>query len=115
MSAVLIPLMITVAALAQSRTEPSTEEAERQERLRLMKEKCVKFVLSRETSPNQPLKLKDEPVLRFSNPERDSGTWDGATFLWLEGTRPVAALCFGIRRPDNSVFREHTSFSSTPL
>src|SRR5204862_237492 len=59
--------------------------------------------------------LKEEPILRYSNPERDSGTWDGATFLWLDGARPIAAICFGIRRPNNAVFREHTSFSKTPL
>jgi len=53
--------------------------------------------------------------VRFSNPERESGTWDGATFLWLEGTKPVAAISYGIRRPNNAVFREHTSFSATPL
>src|SRR6185369_252908 len=106
---------IAAGALGQSREAPSADEAGHQDRLRFMQEKAAKFVLSRAGSPDQPLKLKEQPVLRFSNPERDSGTWDGATFFWLEGARPVAALCFGIRRPDNSVFREHSSFSSTPL
>lgn len=115
MSAELVGLSLVIAVLTQVPVEAESTEAARQERLRFIKEKTAKFVLYREASPSQPLTLKDEPVLRYSIPERDNGTWDGATFLWLEGTRPVAAICFGIRRPNNAVFREHTSFSSTPL
>lgn len=93
---------------------PPTEDARRQERLQYMKDRVAEFSLVRASSP-QPLALKEEPVMRFSNPERESGTYDGATFLWLDGTRPVAAISYGIRRPNDAVFREHTSFSATPL
>src|SRR5687768_3239990 len=95
---------LALLVVVQVPVEQETTEAARQERLRFMKEKAANFSMSREASPDRPLVLKDEPILRFSNPERDSGTWDGATFLWLDGARPVAALCFGIRRPNNAVF-----------
>lgn len=91
-----------------------TDEAARQERLQFMQERAAEFTLTREGA-DEPLVLKTEAVVRYSNPERDEGTWDGATYLWLEGARPVAAISFGIRRPKNAVFREVTSFSQTPL
>jgi len=91
-----------------------SDEAARQERLRYMEEGAAEFTLLKEGA-TEFVPLKKESVLRYSNPERDSGTWDGATFLWLEGPRPVAAISFGIRRPKNAVFREVTSMSQTPL
>jgi len=104
-------LVLAVALFGQS--QPA-EDVQRQERLQYMKDRAAEFSLVRESS-TEPLSLKDEPIVRFSNPERESGTWDGATFLWLEGTRPVAAISYGIRRPNNAVFREHTSLSAKPL
>ena len=106
---------LALITIVQIPVDAETTEAARQERLQFMKHKAELFLLCRADSPDTPLALKDEPILRFSNPERDSGTWDGATFLWLDGARPAAAICFGIRRPNNAVFREHTSFSSAPL
>jgi hypothetical protein len=106
---------LALMVLVQIPVDAEATDVARQERLRFLKAKAVDFSLSREASPDQLLTLKDEPVLRYSIPERDNGTWDGATFLWLDGTRPVAAVSFGIRKPNNAVFREHTSFSSTPL
>jgi hypothetical protein len=79
-----------------------------------MEERAGEFSLLRKDATD-PLPLKKESVLRYSNPERDSGTWDGATFLWLDGPRPVAAISFGIRRPKNAVFRELTSLVQSPL
>jgi hypothetical protein len=113
MSATFSSLALLLVTMAQLPAEPSAE-GDPKDRLRFMKSKAAEFALYREMA-KEPLPLKDEPVLRFSNPERDSGTLDGATFLWLERAKPVAAISFGIRRPKNAVFREHTSFSSTPL
>jgi len=104
-------LVVTVALLGQAL---SPEGAQREERLKYMKDRTAEFVLLCESS-KEPLSLKEEAIVRFNNPERESGTWDGATFLWLNGTKPVAAISYGIRRPNNAVFREHTSFSATPL
>jgi hypothetical protein len=106
---------LAVAILAQSPPEQETTQAARQERLQFFKERASRFTLTREASPQQLLTLTDDPVLRYDIPERDNGTWDGGLFLWLEGATPVAALCVGIRRPNNAVVRELTSFSSTPL
>jgi hypothetical protein len=103
-------IVVAVALLAQA----SAEDAQRQERLQFMKDRTAEFSIVRDPF-KEPLSLRDEPIVRFNNPERESGTWDGATFLWLEGTRPVAAISYGIRRPNNAVFREHTSLSATPL
>src|SRR6266436_3886735 len=105
---------LLIVALGQTPAEPSSGDAGRAERLRFLKEKAAEFSLYRD-SAKEPVPLKEEPVLRYSIPERDNGTWDGAMFLWLERARPVAALSLGIRRPDNKVVAEQTSFSSTPL
>jgi hypothetical protein len=107
-----VPLTLAVLVLGQ--TPPEADDAARQERLAYMQEQAAQFKLFREGA-DEPLPLKEQSVLRYSNPERDSGTWDGATFLWLEGGRPIAALSFGIRRPKDAVFRELTSFVQTPL
>jgi hypothetical protein len=106
-------VLVAVLGVAPGDEEPA--EAARLERLEFLKDKAAQFSLSRESSPDQPLKLKESPIHRFSNPERDGGSWDGATFLWLDGARPMAAICFSIRRPNDAVFREHSSFSNTPL
>ena len=89
---ILLAVAISPTAWAQLPAESPAAAAERQERLQYMKDKASKFTLRRESSPEQSLKLKEEPILRFSNPERDSGTWDGATFLWLDGAQPIAAI-----------------------
>src|SRR5437588_9441111 len=114
MSTVFISLALTVSMLTQVPPDEAAADGDRQERLQFTKDKLSKFTLYREAA-NEPLAFKEDPIVRFTNPERDSGTWDGATFLWLEGTRPVGAVSLGIRRPTNAVFREFTSFSSTPL
>src|SRR5438105_5177959 len=114
MSAEIVLLAIVGAVVGQSRAVGPSPDAGRQERLQFLKEKGAEFSLFREAA-KEPLLLKEEPVLRYSIPERDNGTWDGATFLWLEDARPVAAISLGIRRPDDKVVFEHTSFSGTPL
>jgi hypothetical protein len=115
MTATFTGLALAFTILVQSAPETPATENERQERLRFMKEKAAEFVLARDSAPQKPLPLKDEPVLRFSNPERDKGVSDGAMFLWLDGHRPVAAASITIRRPDDAVHYEHTSFSNVPL
>lgn len=93
------------------------DTADRSERLQFLQAKVAEFELSREGDPGAtvPFALTKAPVLRYSNVERLSGTTDGATFLWLEGTRPVAAVSFSIRNPDEIVVRECTSFVDQKL
>ncbi len=112
-----LSLTLTTLLLAQAppaAPAPSPEDAARQERLQSMRERAAEFTLLREGA-TEPLPLKAEPIVRYTNPEREGGTWDGATFLWLEGARPVAAISFGIRAPKNAVFAELTSLVQTPL
>lgn len=107
---------ITVLMVGQSPIEQASTEAARQVRLRFFKERAGRFTLTRDgASPAQPLKLLEDPVLRYDIPERDNGTWDGAMFLWLDGKVPVATLCVGIRRPNNAIVRELSSLSASPL
>lgn len=97
--------------VAQSPAGPTSADL----RLAFLQERASRFSLFPADKPSSTFILKPEPVLRFSNPEREVGTTDGALFLWLDGSRPVAALCMGIRRPGGAVFREHTSFTQSPL
>jgi len=109
-----LPITIVITLLTQ--LPPGPEQADRghEDRLRFIKEKASRLDLSY-ASTQESLTLTAEPVLRFSNPERDRGTWDGATFLWLDRKRPVSAASFGLRRPNNDVFFEFTSFVAAPL
>lgn len=92
---------------------PPAWEASRPERLRFMKEQASEFSLFCRADPKTPLPLMPEPSLRYINLEANVN--DGATFLWLDGTRPAAAVSYSIRLPDSRVYREWTSLSPTPL
>jgi len=109
-------IALTVLVVGQSSIDQESTDAARQERLQFFKERAGRFTLTRDgASPTQPLKLLEDPVLRYDIPERDNGTWDGAMFLWLDGKAPVAVLCVGVRRPNNAVVRELSSLSVSPL
>ena len=104
---------LMVAALCGQ--NPPAQEADplpgRTEQLKLFKEKAAEVELRR--GPDAPpLALTKEPVLRYSNAEREIGSLDGATFVWLEGARPVAVVSFSVRRQGNSIYRECTSLSN---
>jgi len=105
-------LLLAGGALAQD--EPAAD-ADRQERLQFMERQAATFTLQRRSADDRPFPLTPEPVLRYSNPERERGSTDGATFLWLDGARPVACISFSIRRPRNAAYHECTSFASEPL
>jgi hypothetical protein len=117
MSISLVSLTLAAALLGQTVPEPPAAAAkgDREEELRFFKEKAAELALYRRREAKEPQPLMPDPVLRYSNPEREIGSLVGATFLWLEGTRPVAAVSFSVRRVNNAVYRECTSFSRTPL
>jgi len=115
MTATFSGLTLALTLFAQSATESPAAESQRHQQLTFMKEKAAEFLLALESTPQMLLPLKDDPVLRFTNPERDKGVSDGAMFLWLDGNRPVAAASITIRRPDDAVHYEHSSFSNVPL
>jgi hypothetical protein len=111
----LLSLTWAVVLLGQAAAEPAGPKGDRGEELRLFKEKAAELELYRGSEAKKPQPLLPEPVLRYSNAERDIGSLDGATFLWLDGERPVAAVSLSVRRVNSGVFRELTSFSQTPL
>jgi hypothetical protein len=79
-----------------------------------MKETAAVLELYRQPGADK-LPLLAEPVLRYSNAERDIGSLDGAMFVWIEDTRPMAAVSFSVRRLNNSLYYECASFSSSQL
>jgi hypothetical protein len=109
----LLSFALCIASLAQAQVVDQAE-SDRHDRLQFLKQKVVDLVLSRPDGQEQ-FPLRAEAVLLYSNPEKETGTSDGATFLWLDGKRPVAAVSFSIRRPENRAYRELTSFSAKPL
>ena len=106
-------LMLLNLIVAQQ-PDAAPADADRQDRLRAMKEKASELALYW-PGGDIALPLTPEPVLRYSNAEREIGSLDGAMFLWLAGTRPVAAASFSIRRLNNMLYCECASFSSNPL
>lgn len=106
-----------IAAVALAQNPPADEAgraSERTEQLKHFKQRTAEMELRRgQEAP--PLAIATEPVLRYSNAEREIGSLDGAMFLWLEMARPIAAVSLSVRRQGNQVYRECTSFSRTPL
>src|SRR5207247_2670500 len=107
MSSLLFSLCFLQTALAQA---PATDG---QDRLQFLKAKLAEYSLFRQKAPQSPLPLKKDPIIFYSNPEGPSHS--GATFLWLDGERPIAAISLSIRRPNDTVTHEMTSFSDGPL
>lgn len=110
-------LFALVGFVALGQNPPAADDtgrvAERTEQLKHFKEKAAEIELRR--GGEAPFKLVPEPVLRYSNAEREIGSLDGATFVWLDGSRPIAVVSFSVRKQGNSVYRECTSLSKAPL
>jgi hypothetical protein len=85
----------------------------RQQRLEFMKGKLAEFELQAEGPPMVPLKLADEPSLRWTNPIRGVHG-DGSRFFWLDGSRPVAVATVSIRS-EGKVFREFALLGDRPI
>src|SRR5262245_21137120 len=114
MTTVVVSWSVLVVAIGQAPPPGAQEGDQRQPRLEYLKQRTAEFALYRGSDGKSPLPLKPEPVSHYSNPLGPSS--DGATFLWLDGGRPVAALSLSLRsNPRNAVIRECTSFSATPL
>src|SRR5436190_7625449 len=108
-----IPLLFVVAALGQAPAELPEAQAAREEKLQFLKDRSAELTLYRQSDLSSPLPLFNRAVLFYSNPVGLSS--DGATFLWLSGNRPAAAVSFSIRRPNNAVYRECTSLFEQSL
>lgn len=88
--------------------------AARLARLEYLKSRAAECEMFKEEDRSRPLVLMKEPLLRYSNPVRGFNLSDGATFLWLDGERPLAVATWSIRGPGN-IYRELTSLSAEPL
>jgi hypothetical protein len=108
-------LTIAANSLGQMEELPALSPEDRAEQLRFFKEHAAELTLLPSATANKPFPLLTEPVLRYSNAERDIGSLDGAAFLWLDGTRPIAAVSYSIRRLRSEAYRECTSFADSPL
>lgn len=115
MSTPALILLLARATLGQQAAEPLSAVVERQEQLAFFKQQAAELALYEASEAINPLPLHPEPVLRYTNAERDIGSLDGATFLWLDGPRPIAAVSYSVRRLRNEVYRECTSLSGSPL
>ena len=102
-----------VGVASQAADEMSVDDEARHERLDFIRKRLAEFSLFFEDRLDEPLKKTEEPVLRYSNPVRNFFS-DGATFLWLDERRPVAAASISIRGAGN-VAREFTSLIDKPL
>ncbi|MBW3596314.1 MAG: hypothetical protein KY475_03455 [Planctomycetes bacterium] len=114
-AALLAAMAVLVTPLGQAEANPGDADAERLRRLEFMQDLAAEFSLHAAGGNEAPFRLHEAPVLRYSNPERERGSTDGATFLWLDGERPVAALSISIRKPDALAYCEATSFHPSPL
>lgn len=88
-------------------------EIKKQRRLEFIRTTLSQFEVVTADEPSIPLTLSAEPAQWYTNPVR-SATGTGATFFWLDGTRPVMAMCASIR-DGGKVFRELSLLQDVPL
>ena len=67
------------------------------------------YRIARDGSPPTPLALRDEPALKWTNPQRRAD--DGGVFLWLDRGRPEVAASF-YRYPSGGKSAEDHEFVS---
>jgi len=108
-------VLLALATLGQVADPPPVASDERTEQLKYFKAEVAELKLLRGKDAKDPQPLAPDPVLRYSNSEREIGSLDGATFLWLEGARPIAAVSLSIRKLHSDAYRECTSFAAAPL
>jgi hypothetical protein len=103
---------LSTQSWAQEPPDSNDDEA-RKVRLEFMKEFRTEFKLFGNDRPEEPLPALDEPLVRWTNPIRNSFS-DGALFLWLDGKRPVAMATVSIRG-NGGVWFESASLSPEAL
>src|SRR6478609_1659885 len=115
MIAVTSSLFCVSAVLIQLDKNADPPAADEQQQLQFLKEQAAAFILYRGDLSRPALPMTPEPVLRYSNPLGGGQAGSGATFLWLDGARPLAAVSLSARPADNRVYLECTSLSAEPL
>ncbi|MDA1054058.1 MAG: hypothetical protein O3C40_26720 [Planctomycetota bacterium] len=88
-------------------------ETNKQARLAFLKQTLAEHTLETADESATTLELAEEPAIWYTNPVRSAhGT--GATFFWLNGSRPIAAVSLSIR-DEGRLFRELTMLDDVPL
>jgi hypothetical protein len=113
MGAAVIVLGLCLCVLGQA--EEGVREADAQVHLSFLKEQAAALTLRRAENRDSSITMTPDPVLRYSNPLSGGQGGSGATYLWLEDTRPIAALSLSIRPADNRVYLECAALVAEPL
>jgi hypothetical protein len=98
---------------AEEPADSSSAAPERTRKFERMKELIDATVLESTDQPPKTFARSERAILHYSNPI-SSATAEGATFLWLDGKRPMAAVSMSFRAA-GQVFWELSSLSDGPL
>ncbi len=110
-----IGLPLLLAAIGQGPTEGDPMPESPADRLAFMRESLAGYKVRPAGPGAGDARLRDEPVLRFTNPV--GGSKDGAVFLWIdeaEGGRPSASAQV-YWNPGQYFLQEFSSLATTPL
>lgn len=89
-------LLASLAGFVFAEDQPAKDDAERKERLELMKRQAAEYTVTLNADPPVNLAMHEEPLLRFSNPV--GGVPDGIVVMWKVGARPaIFAQVFQIK------------------
>lgn len=105
-----VAVLLPVVVIADDETR-SADDAAREARFASLTERIPKYVLVGEDA-NTPFELRSEPVLRWTNPVRE--TEEGGVFLWTDRGR-VAAISCAFWRNETEYKHELQSLSDGPL
>ncbi|MBC8350581.1 MAG: hypothetical protein H8E66_01255 [Planctomycetes bacterium] len=108
-----VELVFIFILVACSVVRAEEAETNKQQRLDFIRTTLARFEVETVDDTAKQLTLSVEPALWYTNPVR-SATGTGATFFWLDGVRPVAAVSASIR-DSGRVFRETSLLQDVPL
>lgn len=113
MLAPVVTLLVS-AALAQADPATAGDDPSRDasERLAEMKEAAASYLVYWPGLESSPLKLIEEPVLRYS--DNVTQVPDGSLYVWTHEGRPEAVVCIWYH-PDGRRYHEFQSLSEEPL
>jgi hypothetical protein len=97
---------------AEDPAQAETTEAHRAQRLKLMQRHAADYELHEAADEKQRLILQEKPVLRWSNPVRE--TDDGAMFLWTTESGLPAAILSIYTHEEKFIDHEFQSIAPAP-
>lgn len=102
-------LLLLVGTVSQA----DEGESVKQRRMAFIEAILDRFEVETADDSAKVLTLSAAPTLKFTNPVR-SATGSGATYFWLDGARPLAAMSASIR-DNGKAFREMSLLQDIPL